>query len=99
MMSLPLFISLLLAAFVLGLLVPKLHFVAKRALQRQRRPVVVPPGESGREQYQRYKAGLNLPPIEPPPGGSPEEAGRFRLLSPFVQRKVMVARKQAGIDG
>ena len=97
-MSLLLFISLV-AAFIMGLLVPKLHFVAKRALQRQRRPVVVPPGESGSEQYQRHKEGIHLMPIQPPLEISTEAAERFRKLSPLVQSQVMAARKREGLDG
>ena len=97
-MSLPLFISLI-AAFVLGFFGQKLYFVARKVLLRQRGPVVVPPGESGIEKYQRHKEGLGLKPIQPPLEISTEEAARFRKLSPLVQRQVIAARKREGLDG
>ena len=97
-MSLLLFISLI-AAFVVGLFGQKWYLVARRVVLRQRGPVVVPPGESGSQEYQRYKEGINLRPIQPPLGISLEEAQWFRKLSPLVQRQVVIARKQAGLDG
>ena len=58
------------------------------------------PGESAREQYQRYKESkLNLKPISAPPGTSPAAAIRFSKLTPEVQRKVIAARKERGLDG
>ena len=97
-MTLLSFISLI-AAFIMGFLARPLYLVARRVLLRQRGPVVVPPGESGIQQYQRYKEGLNLMPIRPPLGISPEAAERFGKLSPLVQRRAMAARKKAGLDG
>ena len=97
-MTLLLFISLI-AAFVLGLFGRPLYLVAKRVLLRQRGPVVVAPGESGIEKYQRYKEGLGLKPIQPPLEISTEAAERFSKLSPLVQRQVMSARKREGLDG
>ena len=97
-MSLLLFISLI-AAFILGLFGQPLYLIAKKVLLRQRGPVVVAPGESGIEKYQRYKEGLGLKPIQPPLEISTEAAKRFGKLSPLVQRKAMAARKKAGLDG
>ena len=97
-MSLLSFISLI-AVFLLGFFGRPLYLITRRVLLRQRGPVVVPPGESGIQQYQRYKEGLNLMPIRPPLGISPEAAKRFSKLSPLVQRQAMAARKKAGLDG
>ena len=70
---------------------------------RSRRPVIVAPGESGIERYQRLKQAKmnveNLEPIEPPPGTEPEAAERFKKLSPKVQHQVIAARKAQGLDG
>lgn len=56
-------------------------------------------GESAREQYQRYKEKLNLKPVPAPVGTSPDAVIRFNKLSPEVQRKVIAARKERGLDG
>ena len=74
-----------------------------RLVLRLRYPVVVAPGESGIERYQRQKNARKalqaLKPIDPPPGIPPEAAERFRKLSPLVQHQVVEAAKRIESDG
>ncbi len=97
MMSLQLFINLLFA-LVIGW-IGHVFYVRVKFRLKARRPVVVPPGESGAEQYQRHKEARKLEPIEPPPGTPPESAERFKKLSPLVQHQVVEARKRLGLSG
>ena len=97
-MSLLSFISLV-ALFVLGFYFRPLCSGVRKRFLRQTAPVMVPDGESSREQYQRYKEKLALEPVLPPLNSTPEEIERFGQLSPTVQRQVIQARKQIGLDG
>ena len=96
-----LFISIILA-LVIGW---SSHWLYNRVrlVLLSRRPVIVAPGESGIERYQRLKEARrhveNLKPIPPPPGVSPDAAIRFNKLTPQVQHKVIAARKERGLDG
>ena len=78
-----------------------LYLINRNRVRLQRKHgVEVKTGESAREQYQRYKESkLNLKPISAPPGTSPDAVIRFNKLSPEVQRKVIAARKERGLDG
>ena len=76
-----------------------LYVVNRNRIRLQRKHgVEVKPGESSREQYQKYKEGLNLEPVDPPSGTPLEAAERFKKLSPMVQRQVLAARKAKGLD-
>jgi len=102
-MSTLLFINILVLVFLFGW---SSHWLFNRVrlVLRSRRPVVVAPGESGMERYQRQKAARKalqeLEPIEPPAGTPPEAAERFRKLKPIVQHQIIEARKRIGLtDG
>ncbi len=97
-MSLLWFISIVLA-FLAGLLSQRLILIARQAILQRRGLVVVPPGESSNDQYQRYKAAKNLKLLPAPKGSSLEATKRWNKLGPLVQRQVIAARKKAGIDG
>ena len=96
-MSLVLYISLgILVGFIIGWFSRVLIIRwAMRILAKRKRQIGLKPGESAREQYQRYKDDkLNLKPIEPPPGTSPEAAERFRKLSPMHQHQTIAALRK-----
>ena len=102
MVTLLLFISIILALIVGWLSRPVfLYLVNRNRVRLQRRHgVKAKPGESASDQYQKYKENkLNLKPIPAPVGTSPDAVIRFNKLSPEVQRKVIAARKERGLDG
>ena len=74
-----------------------LYSVRRAVIQLQRkRGVAVKSGQSGMEQYQRYKNDLQL--LEPPKGSSPEVAEKFKKLSPLHQHQAVAALQRIKKD-